>query len=171
MFRVTISVVVSLSLVLSSYVFFRSTSATFVYVNNNRVLKEYDGFKDAKIKATNRAEKWKAEVDSMKLDYSRYTRSLDGKKLNKAEENLIELKYKRIITFEQEAIKKIQEIEEELTQEVVGQIDSRMKEFGESHDYEMIFGVTDSGNLLYAKEGKDITTELLNYLNTKYRGN
>ena len=171
MFRVVISAVAILSLALSGYMFFSSNATTFVYVNNNRVLTEYEGFKDAKIKATNRAEKWKAEVDSMKLDYSRYTRSLDGKKLNQAEENLIELKYKRIVTFEQEAIKKIQAIEEELTQEVVGQIDSRMKEFGEAHDYEMIFGVTDSGNLLYAKEGKDITTELLNYLNAKYRGN
>ena len=138
---------------MGAFIFFKGESSTFVYVNNARILSEYEGFKESKIEATNKAEKWKSEVDSAKMAFLQYRNSFGERALDDKEKQTIELRYKHILNLEQEVVKRIQTLEEKSMQEVIIQIDNHMKQFGELNAYEMIFGVNDSGNLLYAKEG------------------
>src|SRR5690606_29337088 len=43
-------------------------------------------------------------------------------------------------------------------------------EFGRARGYDFIYGANGTGSLLYADEGKDLTSELIDYVNQRYRG-
>lgn len=55
------------------------------------------------------------------------------------------------------------------------QIEKRLNEYimayGKENGYEFIHGASGVGSLLYADESKDITDELIEYVNGKYEGN
>jgi outer membrane protein len=57
------------------------------------------------------------------------------------------------------------------TQSSWAQINAYMKEFGEARGYSLIFGADGSGNLIYAKNGLDVTKEAIDYINKRYEGN
>ncbi|MEX1002681.1 MAG: OmpH family outer membrane protein [Crocinitomicaceae bacterium] len=45
-----------------------------------------------------------------------------------------------------------------------------VKEYGEKQEYEVIFGASGSGNIMYAEEKMDVTEEVLAFCNKKYSG-
>ncbi len=57
-----------------------------------------------------------------------------------------------------------------LTSGVLKQINSFLKEYGALNDYDIIFGTTLDGSLLYGAEAIDITAEVLAVLNSNYEG-
>jgi len=58
--------------------------------------------------------------------------------------------------------------ETEMTQSVLNQVNSFVEQYGKEKGYDIVFGTTNSGNLLYAKESMDITKEVLEALNANY---
>ena len=44
-----------------------------------------------------------------------------------------------------------------------------IREYGKKKGYSLIIGANDSGNLLYGSESKDITNDVLEYLNQQYK--
>jgi outer membrane protein len=55
-------------------------------------------------------------------------------------------------------------------QEVLNQVNSYVKEYAKKHNYDIVYGTTMDGNILYGKEQYDITDDVLEYLNKQYRG-
>lgn len=51
------------------------------------------------------------------------------------------------------------------------QLNSYMQEYGEENSYDVIIGMQGNGNVMYAKEGVNITEEIIAYSNNKYNGN
>ncbi len=49
-------------------------------------------------------------------------------------------------------------------------IQSYTDNYSEEKNYTFIFGFENNGNVVYFKKGKDITDELLNYINKRYEG-
>lgn len=49
-------------------------------------------------------------------------------------------------------------------------INNYTKEFSKENNYKLIIGSSNQGNVLFADESIDITTELLYYINKKYDG-
>lgn len=64
----------------------------------------------------------------------------------------------------------IQQMSSEFSQNVWNKLNSYINLYGESNDYDIIFGANGSGNILYAQEHGDITQELIVYCNNKYSG-
>lgn len=62
------------------------------------------------------------------------------------------------------------QVSEQFTSEVWKYINDGMLEYGKMNDYDFIFGASGGGNLMYAREGKDITNEVIQFLNAKYEG-
>jgi outer membrane protein len=46
-----------------------------------------------------------------------------------------------------------------------------MQDYGKKHGYDFIYGAQGSGNLMYANGQKNITDEVLKYINERYQGN
>lgn len=56
------------------------------------------------------------------------------------------------------------------TNKLLKQINQYVKDFGEENGYDYIFGASGNGTLMYAKDKRDITQEVLKYINKKYEG-
>lgn len=70
--------------------------------------------------------------------------------------------------------RKYQEENLNLSQQYDKQILERMTqyviEFGKQHDYDMIYGADGNGTLMYARQENNISDEIIEFINNKYRG-
>jgi outer membrane protein len=83
-------------------------------------------------------------------------------------------KYKQILD---EYIKKRQELEQankilsrQYEEQVWNQINSYCQEYGKKKEYDFVFGAEGSGNIMYANAQKDVTKEVIEYINEMYHG-
>ena len=50
------------------------------------------------------------------------------------------------------------------------QINQYVDDYGKKHHYDLILGATGQGNIMYARQGDDITKEVSDYINRRYSG-
>lgn len=108
-------------------------------------------------------------LDSMVLDLTVLVKKIEAKTANKEEQSLFE-RYK--LGYEQ----KLREFDEDTRamtsqydKEIITQLNQYVKDFGKEHHYDIIFGNTD-GSLMYGDDKLNITTEVTQYINDKYKG-
>ena len=65
---------------------------------------------------------------------------------------------------------KVQELSAKYTADIWKRINEYVSAYGEEHGYDFIFGASGDGSLMYAREGCDITDEVIGYVNRKYNG-
>ncbi len=78
-----------------------------------------------------------------------------------------------ILIYEAERRKldlKVQELSARYTTDIWKRINEYVSAYGEEHGYDFIFGASGDGSLMYAREGCDITDEVIGYVNRKYNG-
>lgn len=56
------------------------------------------------------------------------------------------------------------------TERIWTQINTYTQEYAQQEGYTYLFGARQDGTLMYAMDSKDITTEVLTYINERYRG-
>lgn len=62
------------------------------------------------------------------------------------------------------------ELTQKYDEQVWLRINQYVKEFGEKKHYDYLLGANGSGSLMYSSEKNDVTKELLDYMNTSYKG-
>jgi len=55
-------------------------------------------------------------------------------------------------------------------QQILTQLNQYLKDFGEKNHFTYIFGNDGNGSLVYAADAKNVTTEVIEYINRKYKG-
>lgn|ERR1019366_2738940 len=55
-------------------------------------------------------------------------------------------------------------------QEILTQLNQYVKDYGEQNHYTYVFGNDGNGSLMYAAEAKNITKEVIEFVNNKYKG-
>ncbi|MBQ0740892.1 hypothetical protein J9332_42125, partial [Aquimarina celericrescens] len=69
-------------------------------------------------------------------------------------------------------LKKMNDVlSKDMHEKIWGRLNQYIKEYGEINKCKIILGTQGNGNIFYGKEGVDITTKILEYVNTKYEGN
>lgn len=63
---------------------------------------------------------------------------------------------------------KMQAASQRADQELVKQVNRYLNDYGKAHGYDFIFGTGESGTIVYAAPGKDLTDEVLRGLNQQY---
>lgn len=149
---------------------------SIAYVNNERILAGYKGLVETKAMYDKKMGNWQANLDTLskefKSDISVYQQQ-SGKMTSKEralKEEILRRKEQDLVNYKSALEQKAREEEAEMTAGVINQINSFIVEYGKGKGYDYIFGVTDTGNILFAKEGDDITEDVLAYLNDKYKG-
>jgi outer membrane protein len=144
------------------------------YVKSGEVVEKYKGMLDAKNIYKEKMAKWQANIDTLQGDYQRSISSYntDLPKLSNKEkaerEQLLRNQENNLRQYTAALDKKAAEEDQKMTEGVLNQINSHIKVYGESNGYDAIFGTTSNGNLLYGKDGIDITEEILKELNGNY---
>lgn len=155
-------------------VYFAKSSSELVYVDVNKLIDGYSRTKVAKAEFDKKATTMKANVDSLVTGwqkelqaYEKERASLSPKELELKQE-LLGNKQQQINGYQEAIQKQIQEEDKKTTQTVINDINDYIKEFGKNKGYKIIFGASGGGNIMYADDATDLTTEVLKGLNAEY---
>ncbi|GAL85637.1 OmpH-like outer membrane protein [Sporocytophaga myxococcoides] len=163
-----------ISLSFSLYLFIRTPKIAYVY--NSRILSEYKGVKESSKAYEQKVKAWQANIDTLgaglaheiKIFKQESSRLPSNERRNR--EDALRKREQELLNYKAALEEKADEEKELMGASVLNQINSYILEYGKRSGYDYIFGVAENGNLLYGREGDDITDEVLKVLNAKYSG-
>ena len=145
------------------------------YVDISKVYNEFELKKECEGKYTHIENARKTILDSLEITLnmlSQRIRSNHKKDKNELEAQIQEFELKR-----QDYLLKKKNFEEDndrtakkFDEEIWKQINQYVKDYGKENDYTFIFGAEGSGAVMYARETKNISEEVIKYINSKYKG-
>ncbi|TXD83466.1 OmpH family outer membrane protein [Subsaximicrobium wynnwilliamsii] len=160
---------------ISSFFYFNSHSNQ-VYVDVNKLLEGYKRTKVVRADFDATAKTLNANVDSLMTNwqtelklYEKERSKMSDKELELKQE-LLGNKQQQINNYQQAIQKQIDESDKKSTQTVINDINDYVKEYGKRNDYDIIFGASGSGSIMYASEKADLTEKVLEGLNTEFDG-
>lgn len=157
-------------------VYFSYQRSSIVYVDSNQLINNYKGMQDARKAYQQKAVSWKANVDTLTIEVQRQIMQYEKEstkmttKERQLSQELIRTKQKQLMDYQQAMNTQAQQEDNKMTTEVISQINSYIKKYGERKGYTIVMAATDYGNIAYAEEGLDITAEVLEGLNEEYSG-
>jgi outer membrane protein len=172
------AVIIVVNVILASAVIwlYVGSRPKIAYVQSSYLLSNYQGFKDASLAYQQKSSLWQSNIDtlakeltSIKTKYQQDLSKLTAKEKELSIE-LIKAKDQQLQQYQQGIQQKAAQEDQTMTSGVVQEVNAFLKEYGEARNYMIIFGATDMGNVVYAREGLDITEEVLEALNKNYRG-
>jgi outer membrane protein len=164
----------TLLLVFLCYFFFIKAER-IAYVDSNKLINGYQGMIDARQVYQKKASVWQANVDTLAKEvqlkianYEKESLRMSQKEKDLSRE-LIRTKQKQLEDYQQALNGQAQQEDAKMTTEVVSQMNTFIKQYGEAHGYTIILATAD-GNIVYAQEAINITDEVLEGLNKQYKG-
>lgn len=141
------------------------------YVDTTRLLQEYSEMKEVESEFTAKSESLKTELDSVAQIFQAEVVAFQENMatMSKAEQEEAQMQFMRKQQMlQQSAQMKSNQLRME-SDEVIDSLVTKVKDFvadyGEDNGYTYIFGSNESANIMYAKEGLEITDEVLEQLN------
>jgi len=169
-----ISLFATLGVALAILYFLHFSAQRTVYVDSAYLVNNYKGMVDARKVYQQKANTWKANVDTLAndvqqaiKDYEKESVSMTSKEKELSRE-LIKSKQKQLSDYQRAIQDKASQEDGKMTQQVLSEINNYVKEYGEKHNYKIIFAATEYGNIAYAQDGLDITEDVLEGLNKQY---
>lgn len=167
--------IVALLVAVGTFFYSQSTS-DLVYVDVNEMLEGYKRTKIVRAEFEKKAATMKANVDSLvtgwqtELKTYEKERSKMSKKELELKQELLSNKQQQIGNYQQAIQKQLAEEDKKATQTVVNDINDFVKEYGKNHGHDVIFGAVGNGNIMYAKDGTNLTPKLVELLNAEFEG-
>ncbi len=146
------------------------------YVRSSDLVYNYAGMNEAQNSFNRKKAGWQARIDTLKAEYeaewSRYIQQVENLSEQKRteKEKSLAIQRERVLDYSQNLAKRSQEEEQVMLEGVLNQINSFTRSYAIEKGYDLVYGTTSGGSLLYGKESLDITDELLAALNKHYRG-
>jgi outer membrane protein len=152
------------------------TQPKIAFVYNHKLLEQYEGVKDSRKLYQQKEQEYQSNLDTLEKeltvlvkDYQlNFTNYQDKDKQLK--ETIIKKKQADFYQYKTFVQSETAKENERLTASVLNQINEFIVEYSKDHGYDYVFGTTSDGSLFYSKEKNDITEEVLEALNKKYRG-
>ncbi|MDD2890007.1 MAG: OmpH family outer membrane protein [bacterium] len=146
------------------------------YIDSNRLLNEYKGKDELKVKLQKQLEKWEKDAIAQKEKIQKLIKEFesqgamlsDDAKARKQKD--IEQKQIEYETFVQKiwgAEGEAKKINEEVMKPVVDKVNVILQRIGKEREYTIIFDVASTG-VVYAKEGMDLTNEVVDEINKEF---
>lgn len=150
------------------------STPSIAYVRSGAIVEKYSGMVEAKKLYKEKMGQWQSNLDTLEVDYQknvlRYQSELPSlsKSARAEREEVIRRQEQNIREYVKVLEEKAKSEDDKLTEGVINQINSYIKEYGEKNGYDMIFGATMAGNVLFGKDAIDITEDVLKGLNDSY---
>ena len=163
-----------IAILVSVYIGSMLTKPKLAFVDTQLLVYSYNGMQEAHETYQLKKLEWESEIDSLKSDFKVSVDKFNYE-FNTLTSQEKELKQNMLSRQEASLNKYINSINERankedlaLTQGVLNQINAFVIEYGDKHGYDMIFGSTSNGNLLYSKTTFNITDDVLKELNNNF---
>lgn len=155
---------------------FLESQTKIAYVQSGYLLSNYQGFKDASVAYQQKSTVWQANIDTLANELSfikkqhRQNESGMSSREKELSMELINSKEQQLRQYQQGIQQKAAQEDQAMTTGVVQEVNTFLKEYGERNNYRIIFGAIEAGNIVYAEDALDLTEEVLDLLNKRYRG-
>lgn len=147
------------------------------YVDTSKLSKDYEAFKDldsqSKIKQEEMGRELDAKVNELKQDYAAAQSQAAAKGPQWAQLKAQELQKREqeINAMQQSMMKTLQDEFGVKNDSAVSTMKKYVASYGKKKGYDYIYGTGDASvSIMYAKDGYDITAEVLKELNESYKG-
>lgn len=162
-------------LILAFAVVLASCNQTKVaYVDVEVLMKDYEGTKALETEMKAKQEKKAKELDSIAgpfqakvQDYYKSAQSLSPQKRAEAE-GALQQEQQFIQQLQQQASQELQKETQESYEVITKTVDSLVGNYAKSKGYNMVFGTSGKGTVMYGDENLDITKQVLEVLNADY---
>ncbi|PZW44191.1 outer membrane protein [Mesonia algae] len=141
------------------------------YVDNTQLIQDFKEMKSTEAKFTKKSEKLKKELDSVAQQFQLEVQQYQQKSasLSSAEkqekESMLMQKQQQLQRQQQMQSNQLREESDVVIDSLITKVKDFVADYGEKNGYTYIFGSNESANIMYAKEGRDITEEVLKALN------
>jgi outer membrane protein len=123
--------------------------------------KQYEGIRNARKKI----------LDSLQVDLSVLSRRISSKEKRIQEEiDLFERKKLELNIKMQEFDQSNIQMTKDFDEKIISQLNQYVSDFGKAKGYDMIFGNTSNGSIMYGTEKNNVTVEVIEFINEKYKG-
>ena len=144
------------------------------YIDTAELIEKYEKFKDEddkfKVKSEELGRPLEAKVRAFQAEAQSFRQNAQAKGPQWAQQKGAELQQReQQLGIEQNAL--IQQLQQEgavLKDSLISEVKKFIKDYGKKKGYDYIYGTGDAATILYAKDGYDITKDVLKELNDKY---
>jgi outer membrane protein len=147
------------------------------YVDTTKLIQEYKEMKDVEANFSTKSDSVKSQLDSIarvfQQEVQAYQQEMNSMSQAERQEKEQELMQKQQSIQQQQQMQgnRLREQSDAVVDSVVNKVKDYVADYGEENGYTYIFGSNESANIMYAKDGKDLTQEILDNLNEKYNQN
>ncbi len=145
------------------------------YVDTTKLIQEYSEMQEVEAEFTTKSDRVKSELDSVARsfqtevqEYQENMATMSTTQRQETEERLMQ-KQQAIQQQQQQVGNQLRQESDEVIDSIVEKVKEYVREYGEENGYTYIFGSNESANIMYAEDGLDITEEVLEKLNSRYK--
>ncbi|WP_426672074.1 OmpH family outer membrane protein [Mucilaginibacter sp. McL0603] len=144
------------------------------YVDSAKIFNEYKGSEEAKKAYQSKSKVWQGNIDTLtnevKGAIQKYEKSVAtmSKKEQDLSKQIIQEKQRQLAEYQRGIQENAKQENDKLTQSIVTQINAYLTVYGKKHNYKMILIANQSGTIAYARDGLDITQDVIDGLNAEY---
>jgi len=151
------------------YSFYSSEGKTG-HVELQKIFQSFEG--KLELEKRMKQSQWNTKIylDSLNLQLTQLIQLTESRKTDKKLIAEIKAKEMQISNIKEKTYQIQGKQSEDYTQQIWDQINQYIKDFGAAQNYDYIFGTEGSGMLMYGKNEKNLTDEVLHYINQRYQG-
>lgn len=150
---------VSISLLLYLYLHRSSVSSAVYVVDNEKLFEGFSMTKETKREGEHMVKLQKIRLDSLNVQFAMAESAAQKQQV-----------YDRILQEKDKMLQFNETYSSEETAKVWKRIEGYVKDYAELKQYGLIIGSQVQGDVLYHDQKRDVTADLLNYINKRYEG-
>lgn len=150
--------------------YFRHTSTKVAYVDIQQVYDNFEMKKELEAKFNSAQQVQKGILDSMALSLRLLDNQITSGQGNDKTSTLFESKKKDFLTQQSYFENQAEGVTKEYSSQIWKQLNQYVKDYGDKKGYDLIVGGNGTGNVMHARESMNITKEVLEFVNEKYKG-
>ena len=153
----------------------KAESLKTAYVDTSELMKDYQEAKDIetkyKAKANVAQQKLESEAAKFKADAQNFQKNAQANGQEWAQKNgqALQQREQQLQMMQQQMLEDLQVKSDKERETVVNAVKKFIKDYGKENGYSYIYGTGQPATVLYAEEKYDITKEILDLLNEKYK--
>ncbi|MDT0675368.1 OmpH family outer membrane protein [Autumnicola musiva] len=147
------------------------------YVDTTKLIQEYKEMQEVEAEFTSKSDSVRAQLDSaaraFQQEVQAYQAEMNSMSQSDRQEKEQELMQKQQMLQQQQQMQggQLREQSDAVIDSIVTKVKDYVKDYGQENNYTYIFGSNESASIMYAKDGKDLTEEILEKLNAEYSTN
>lgn len=143
------------------------------YVDNTVLIQDYYKMKSTEARFDKKSQALSKEMDSVAglfqkevEEFQANMNSMSNKQREEKQNELVQ-KQQRLQQQQQQKSQMLRQESDQAIDSLIKEVKEYVSEYGEEKGYAYIFGSNESANIMYAKDGLDITEDVLEMLNSK----